>query len=109
MIFGCLASEMSTSALSRHVCFILVEPAHPGNIGSAARAIKTMGFRDLRVVSPWEENYRTHPEAIAYSTSSVDVLQSSRSYGSLLEALEGVHLPGRCRVTIVNLAPSSNR
>ena len=91
MIFGYLASEMSTSALSQHVCFILVEPAHPGNIGSAARAIKTMGFRDLRVVSPWEENYRTHPEAIAYSTSSVDVLQSSRSYGSLLEALEGVH------------------
>ena len=81
MIFGYLASEMSTSALSQHVCFILVEPAHPGNIGSAARAIKTMGFRDLRVVSPWEENYRTHPEAIAYSTSSVDVLQSSRSYG----------------------------
>lgn len=91
MIFGYLAFEMSTSALSQHVCFILVEPAHPGNIGSAARAIKTMGFRDLRVVSPWEENYRTHPEAIAYSTSSVDVLQSSRSYGSLLEALEGVH------------------
>ena len=82
---------MSTSPLAQHVCFILVEPAHPGNIGSAARAIKTMGFRDLRVVSPWEENYRTHPEAIAYSTSSIDVLQASRSYGSLIEALEGVN------------------
>ena len=82
---------MSTSPLAQHVCFILVEPAHPGNIGSAARAIKTMGFRDLRVVSPWEENYRTHPEAIAYSTSSIDVLQASRSYGSLIEALEDVN------------------
>ena len=42
------------------------------------------------MVSPWETDYRRHPEAIAYSTSSVDVLQSSRSYNSLLEALEGV-------------------
>ena len=78
MIFADLAFIMSTSALTQHVSFILVEPAHPGNIGSAARAIKTMGFRDLRVVSPWESDYRHHPEAIAYSTSSVDVLQSSR-------------------------------
>lgn len=90
MIFADLAFIMSTSALTQHVSFILVEPAHPGNIGSAARAIKTMGFRDLRVVSPWESDYRHHPEAIAYSTSSVDVLQSSRCYNSLLEALEGV-------------------
>ncbi len=90
MIFADLAFIMSTSVLAQHVSFILVEPAHPGNIGSAARAIKTMGFRDLRVVSPWESDYRHHPEAIAYSTSSIDVLQSSRCYNSLLEALEGV-------------------
>lgn len=82
---------MSTSPLAQNVSFILVEPAHPGNIGSAARAIKTMGFRDLRVVSPWVDTYRTDPEAIAYATSSADVLTASRSYGSLLEALEGVN------------------
>lgn len=82
---------MSISPLAQRVSFILVEPAHPGNIGSAARAIKTMGFRDLRVVSPWEENYREHPEAIAYATSSVDVLAASRSYKTLLEALEDVN------------------
>ena len=81
---------MSTSPLAQHVRFILVEPAHPGNIGSAARAIKTMGFRDLRVVKPWVESYRTDDEAIAYATSSVDVLQASQCHDSLLEALEGV-------------------
>ena len=91
MIFASLALKMSTSVLAQHVSFILVEPAHPGNIGSAARAIKTMGFRDLRVVSPWESDYRDHPEAIAYATSSVDVLAASRSYPSLIEALEGVN------------------
>ena len=31
---------------SERVRFILVEPSHPGNIGSAARAVKTMGFTD---------------------------------------------------------------
>lgn len=81
---------MSTSPLAQHVRFILVEPAHPGNIGSVARAIKTMGFRDLRVVKPWVESYRTDDEAIAYATSSVDVLQASQCHDSLLEALEGV-------------------
>lgn len=91
MIFDSLALKMSTSELAQHVSFILVEPAHPGNIGSAARAIKTMGFRDLRVVSPWESDYRDHPEAIAYATSSVDVLAASRSYPSLIEALEEVN------------------
>lgn len=79
-----------TPALSGRVRFILCEPAHPGNIGSAARAVKTMGFRDLRVVAPWERGYRTHPEAVAYATSSVDVLQSSRMHETLTDALEGV-------------------
>ena len=34
------------------VNFILVEPAVPENVGAAARAIKTMGFGDLRLVTP---------------------------------------------------------
>ena len=34
-----------------HVTIILVEPAVPGNIGSAARAMKTMGLSDLVVVN----------------------------------------------------------
>ena len=80
----------SVPELARRVRFILCEPAHPGNIGSAARAIKTMGFRDLRVVAPREPEYRTHEEAIAYATSSVDVLQASKCHATLAEALEGV-------------------
>jgi tRNA/rRNA methyltransferase len=34
------------------ISFILVEPAVPENIGSAARAINTMGYSDLRLVNP---------------------------------------------------------
>ena len=76
--------------LSRRVRFILCEPAHPGNIGSAARAVKTMGFRSLAVVAPREADYRTHPEALAYATSSADVLAASTMHATLAEALEGV-------------------
>lgn len=34
------------------VRFIMVNPSHPGNVGSAARAIKTMGFSELVLVAP---------------------------------------------------------
>lgn len=75
------------------ICFVLVRPSHPGNIGSAARAVKTMGFTDLRVVAPKLATYRTHPEAVALATSSVDVLEHSRDYPTLEAALSDVALP----------------
>lgn len=75
---------------SSSVCFVLCSPSHPGNIGSAARAIKTMGFTDLRVVTPKDPNYKEHPEAIAFATSSVDVLENAQTFDCLLDALEGV-------------------
>ncbi len=81
---------MSSESCAARIRFVLCEPGHPGNIGSAARAIKTMGFRDLRVVNPRESDYRTHEEALAYATSSADVLAASRSHATLAEALEGV-------------------
>lgn len=70
--------------------FVLVAPSHPGNIGAAARAVKTMGFRRLVVVNPRYGDYRTQPEAIALSTGAADVLAASESYSTLPEALIGV-------------------
>ena len=34
------------------IAVVLSRPSHPGNIGAAARAMKTMGFLDLRLVAP---------------------------------------------------------
>lgn len=68
------------------ISFILVAPSHPGNIGAAARAVKTMGFGDLRVVAPRDENWRTHPDAVAFATSSVDVLEAARAFETLEDA-----------------------
>lgn len=79
-----------SASLADRLCFVLVEPAHPGNIGSSARAIKTMGFRDLRVVVPWVKDYRDDAEAQAYATSSIDVLKESCDYATLQEALADV-------------------
>lgn len=77
-------------ALCARVRFVLVEPSHPGNIGSASRAIKTMGFRDLRVVKPRVRDYKTDPQAVALATSSVDVLEASVMHETLQDALSGV-------------------
>ena len=42
---------------------VLVGTQHPGNLGAAARAIKTMGLRQLVLVAP--EHPADHPDAIA--------------------------------------------
>src|SRR3989304_1052345 len=70
-------------SLSR-VRIVLCRPSHPGNIGAAARAMKTMGLADLRLVSP--ERYPA-PEAQWMATNASDVLSSSRIYGDLLSAI----------------------
>jgi tRNA/rRNA methyltransferase len=73
------------------VRFVLVAPSHPGNIGAAARAVKTMGFARLAVVRPKHADYREHPDAVALATGAADVLAASASFASLTDALTGVH------------------
>jgi tRNA/rRNA methyltransferase len=80
-----------TAAFDR-IRFVLVAPSHPGNIGAAARAIRTMGFRRLAVVAPREAGFRGHEEAVAFATHAADVLQAASGHDSLAQALEGVRL-----------------
>ncbi|RPI41029.1 MAG: RNA methyltransferase [Betaproteobacteria bacterium] len=63
---------------------VLCRPSHPGNIGAAARAMKTMGLSDLRLVAP--ERFPS-PEAQWMATHAVDVLESSVVHPTLNEAL----------------------
>jgi len=72
------------------VRFVLVAPSHPGNIGSAARAVKTMGFRRLVVVRPRLPDYREQDDAIALATGAADVLAASETCATLAQALVGV-------------------
>ncbi len=64
--------------------FVLCRPSHPGNIGAAARAIKAMGFRDLRLVAP--ERFPA-PEAQWMATNAFDVLENAVVCATLEEAI----------------------
>ncbi len=70
--------------------FILFEPTHPGNIGSVARAMKTMGFHELVLVNPPEEWLCADSRALA--SGAQDVLHGARLATSLAEALQGCGL-----------------
>ncbi|MGE5640108.1 MAG: RNA methyltransferase [Clostridia bacterium] len=64
---------------------VLCRPQHPGNIGSAARAMKTMGLGDLRLVAP--EKFPAK-EAEWMATNAGDVLANTKVHSSLSEAVE---------------------
>jgi len=63
---------------------VLCRPSHPGNIGAAARAMKTMGLTDLRLVAP--ERFPA-PQAQWMATHAVDVLEQAKLHATLNEAI----------------------
>lgn len=73
----------ANSPLAR-VAVVLSRTSHPGNIGAAARAMKTMGLGDLVLVAP---RHFPHPEAQALAAGAADVLERARVVQSLAEAL----------------------
>lgn len=73
-------------ACIRHV---LVRTSHPGNIGSAARAIRTMGFRRLELVTPARFPDR---EADALAAGADDVLAGAGIHADLVDSLAGCSL-----------------
>jgi tRNA/rRNA methyltransferase len=70
----------------------MVHPSHPGNVGAAARAIKTMGFHELCLVAPRYPDICTLPEAQALASGAGDVLSAASLVGTLEEALAPVTL-----------------
>lgn len=72
----------------QNVYFILVEPQSPGNIGAAARALKTMGFTNLVLINPCDH---LASEARWLAHASEDILESARIYPSLSEVLQNMN------------------
>ncbi|NUO73979.1 MAG: RNA methyltransferase [Frateuria sp.] len=66
--------------------FVLVRTSHPGNIGSAARAIRTMGFTRLELVAPADFPSR---EADALAANAVSVLAEAKVHDTLVDGLAG--------------------
>lgn len=103
------------------VRFVLVDTSHPGNIGAAARAMKTMCSRRLVLVNP-----KCYPsaEATARASGADDVLAEARVCKTIGEALAGCGLvigasarlrslpwplidPRQCAKAITREAPST--
>nr|HAT8712614.1 TrmJ/YjtD family RNA methyltransferase [Legionella jordanis] len=72
-----------------NIRIVLVATSHPGNIGSSARALKTMGFRRLYLVSP---KAFPHQKALEMAAGADDVLEEAIVTNSLDEALQGCQL-----------------
>ena len=109
-----------TDALSR-IRIVLVEPTHPGNIGAAARAMKTMGLRRLHLVAP-----REFPSAVAtaFAAGADDLLVAAEVSATLPAAVAGCSLiigtsardrriawpaetPRDCAVRLMNMPPTT--
>jgi len=65
---------------------VMVETTHPGNIGAAARAMKTMGYNNLYLVKP---KIYPNAEATARAAGADDILGRAVVCDSLEQALQG--------------------
>ncbi len=63
---------------------IMLETSHPGNIGAAARAMKTMCLYDLGLVQPKEF---PHPVAFARASGAADILENAMQFETLTAAI----------------------
>jgi len=77
---------MALSELNDRLRFVLVRTSHAGNIGSAARAIRTMGFDRLTLVAPQRF---PDPEATALAAGADDVLAKASIQEDVVAGLAG--------------------
>jgi tRNA/rRNA methyltransferase len=68
--------------------FILVQTHHPGNVGAAARAMKTMGFDELVLVNPKDSKVLNRVKCREGASGAIDVLEKARICSTLQEALK---------------------
>jgi len=88
MLATCCASSVIRTR------FILTRTQHPGNVGAAARALKTMGFEELVLVAPNDPKVLNRKRAKDGASGAVNVLESARVVDTLEEALDGMEI--RC-------------
>src|SRR5471032_708116 len=80
---GCIR-DARISSMTSLVRIVLIDPSHPGNIGSVARAMKNMALSDLVLVRP---RSFPHAESIALAAGADDVLAGARIVTSVAEAI----------------------
>lgn len=104
---------MTNEAPLNNIRIVLVDTHFPGNIGAAARAMKTMGMRSLWLVRPVAY---PHTDATRMATEAADVLEAAIVVDHLEQALAdcalSVALSARqrsTRWTTVDMGDAANR
>jgi tRNA/rRNA methyltransferase len=77
---------MSSTHFLSNIRVVLVRTSHPGNIGAAARAMRTMGMSSLYLVEP---RHFPHADAVAMAANAGTVIEQATICTSLDEALAG--------------------
>ncbi len=80
---------MSARNTLANIRIVLIQTSHPGNIGSAARAMKTMGLSELYLVNP-----KSFPDeqAVTMSSNAGDILDNAVVVDTVQDALNDCHL-----------------
>jgi len=86
-----------------HIRFVLVGTQHPGNIGASARAIKTMGLRQLALVAPEKP---LDEAAYRRSAGAEEVLSQAMVFSQLTQAVADCHLVIGCSARTRRIQPN---
>lgn len=97
--------QKTDTSIFQSLRFILVETSHPGNVGAAARAIKTMGFNRLILVRPRFQNVLTHEEAVAFASGAQDILEKAEIVDSIDQALENCQFAAAISARLREFSP----
>ena len=97
-----LATNQQSNKLSSlgQIRIVLVEPTHPGNIGSVARAMKTMGLSRLVLVNPKKF---PHPEKFPTSEGQTPNTRQNGSPHAAWCATRALRLEQRSFVEILQV------
>ncbi|MDH5823345.1 RNA methyltransferase [Luteimonas sp. RD2P54] len=92
---------------AQRIRIVLVGTQHPGNIGAAARAMKTMGLARLALVAPQRF---PHADAEAMAAGAADVLEGAERHDDLAAAVADCGLVLGCtardrRIALEQQAP----
>ncbi len=75
--------------IRQNLYFILVEPESPGNVGSVARALKTMGFNKLILVNPCDLQ---NEEVRMMAHRSLDIVEQAQIVEHFEQAIQNMRL-----------------
>lgn len=72
-----------------NISFLLIKPENPANVGATARAMKTMGHSDLRLIAPCDY---LNERGRALAHASEDLLEAAKIYETYEEATADMDL-----------------